>query len=116
MWNMLFVKSFSEKWNKLLRFLRETKDPTTKSSKIKLFVILCLCFIQFSVKDEESGEMSCFSGSSSLVDQSLVGAKLLPGRNEILAFVRANSGDNSNDYLPGLCLFVERWLQHVLRF
>eukprot|EP00210_Caulerpa_lentillifera_P008280 g7901.t1 len=63
-------------------------------------------------KDDDSEDKSTFSSTSS-IDQSLVGAKLLPGRNETLAFVKANSGDNPDDYLSGLYTFVDRWLQHA---
>ena len=46
-------------------------------------------------------------------DHSAVGAKVLPGRNETYAFVKAHSEDGNEGYLPGMCVFVERWLQHV---
>jgi len=45
-------------------------------------------------------------------DKSAIGAKVLPGRNETYAFVKAKS-ENDSDYLSGMCFFVERWLQHV---
>lgn len=44
-------------------------------------------------------------------DHSAIGAKVLPGRNETYAFVKAHS--EGTDCLPGMCLFVERWLTHV---
>lgn len=50
---------------------------------------------------------------SSMAEHNAVGAKVLPGRNETLAFVKAHSDGESDGYLTGMCLFVERWLQHV---
>lgn len=43
-----------------------------------------------------------------------VAAKFLPGRNETLAFIRACKKEGNEDLLPGLVLFVERWLSRVL--
>ena len=39
-------------------------------------------------------------------------ASSLPPRHEALSFIRAHS-DDPEDLLPGLCLFIEQWLDQV---
>ena len=64
-----------------------------------------------------AGAMSYFgqagsNGASSQYGSSRGSASGLPPRHEALSYIRAHSDDHE-DLLPGLCLFIERWLAQV---
>lgn len=40
-------------------------------------------------------------------------AETLPERDEVMGYIRFNSGGSSTDILPGVCLFVQLWLSSV---
>ncbi|GAB4822278.1 hypothetical protein N2152v2_009324 [Parachlorella kessleri] len=96
---------------KLLRTVRMESDVAIELAVCEVLLGSPDLALALLKEDERIG--MALSGQVGPRASAAAAAADFPSRDGVMAFIRQQSPEGDRDLLPGLCLFVEKWLQRI---